>query len=280
MSITLAALPKKQTKDTVKIERIIVTPDMAAQWLEETNTHNRVVAQWQITKYASDMKHGRWKFTGDAIRFDASRRLLDGQHRLMACKRAGTPFETYVMYGLPSEVQDVMDTGKARKASDVISLRGITNSNKVSATVRQLIAYKKSMSAQTSAATTSEIVETLEQHPNITKSVGACYGIMRSMPHASIAFLHYVGTMFLDQTDAADAMAQVIKTGVPSYDGDAFHAFREKMLAVTSTSRMAPHVVRNGTFLAWNHFVQQKPLPRFVFVSEHVDIDGLDRSVL
>ena len=105
----------------MKIERIVITPDMAKVWLDK-NVKNRKLQRHTTSKYARDMLAGAWQVTGDAIRFDVHSNLLDGQHRLKACIEAGVPFETFVIYGLPTQTQDVMDIGKIRSATDTLAL--------------------------------------------------------------------------------------------------------------------------------------------------------------
>jgi hypothetical protein len=73
--------------------RMMVTPELAKQWLE-ANTHNRPLSEELVIAYMVDMLDGRWQYNGDAIRFDHTGRLIDGQHRLHACIEAGVPFET------------------------------------------------------------------------------------------------------------------------------------------------------------------------------------------
>lgn len=106
---------------TVKTRRTKITPKMAERWLE-ANTLNRSLRRHAVAKYASDIREGRWQFTGDAIRFNCDGTLIDGQHRLAAIVSAGAPIEAMVITGLPRDIQVVVDTGIARTLGDALRL--------------------------------------------------------------------------------------------------------------------------------------------------------------
>jgi len=102
---------------------IVVTPDMARRWLAR-NVCNRKLKPLAIAKYSRDMASGRWELTGEGIKFGLDENLKDGQNRLHACIKADTPFITFVIRGISSEAQRVMDTGVGRTASDALSIAG------------------------------------------------------------------------------------------------------------------------------------------------------------
>jgi len=102
-------------------EKMLITPQMAQLWLEK-NTHNRKISAQAIEKYARDMKAGAWKITNQGIGFDSGGNLTDGQHRLLACVRAGIPFESFVTFGLDPESQMVVDGGRLRSVGDQLLL--------------------------------------------------------------------------------------------------------------------------------------------------------------
>lgn len=106
---------------------VLVTPEMAAQWLDKCNTHNRPVKWMRVKQYAGAIRRGEWKLNGDAIRFDINNVLLDGQNRLWAVVEAEIPITTLVATDLPSDTQDTMDSGIRRSFSDVLALRGEKN---------------------------------------------------------------------------------------------------------------------------------------------------------
>lgn len=271
-----------KTHARITTEIVTVTPDIAEAWLEK-NEKNRKPANSIVARFARDMASGNWQLTGDAIRFDINGLLLDGQHRLMACRRAKKSFMTFVMYGLEPETQDVMDTGKVRKAQDALSLRGLTNANHLNGALRALIAYREgATSSRMVSCSTAEIIDTFERHPNITKSVAlANAGMPRTTPRGSLAMLHYLATAFLGQTAAANDLIQVFKTGIPTYHGDVMHVLRERFINLPKVGQNIKHVVASQTMhYAWNLFVEKRSVGILRWQKQFVEIDGVDRSIL
>jgi hypothetical protein len=113
----------------------IITPAMARQWLEKSNTKNRPMKEETVMAFARDMKSGNWLRTHQGIAFDADGRLLDGQHRLAAIVRSGVTIEMLVTTGLPSTVEgkaittmDAVDRGVPRSIADQLALsHGLKN---------------------------------------------------------------------------------------------------------------------------------------------------------
>lgn len=118
-----------------------ITPDIAEAWLGR-NTRNRNVKQRKVAQFKRAMKLGEWIVTGEAVKFAFDGRLLDGQNRLTAVVESGVTIRSLVVRGLPSEAQDVMDTGAARTAADALAIHGHANANVLGAAVRQLVLWK------------------------------------------------------------------------------------------------------------------------------------------
>ena len=74
-----------EEKITAKVETI--TPDIAKTMLGE-NVNNRRISHDNVNMFAREMRNGEWRFNGEAIKFSKDGRLLDGQHRLLAARRA------------------------------------------------------------------------------------------------------------------------------------------------------------------------------------------------
>lgn len=115
-----------------------ITPDMASTILDDYNTGNRPRKPSKIAEYAEDMANDRWPVTGDTLKFsDASPpKLRDGQNRLMACIRAGVPFKTHIVFGIPDSAFDVLDKGKNRSGSDILAIAGFGNTALLAGAIR------------------------------------------------------------------------------------------------------------------------------------------------
>lgn len=154
--------------DGITIEGVMVTPDLAAEWLTH-NTHNRSLKPTYRQRYAADMQTGEWTWTGEPIRFAADGRLLDGQNRLHALIDAEVTLPMLVIRGLPAEAQDDMDTGAPRKFADVLKLRGEPNANHLAALVRRVAAWDAGARRNLNSVVTSysALTRTLTEHPEL-----------------------------------------------------------------------------------------------------------------
>jgi hypothetical protein len=77
---------------------VTVDPDLANNWLNDHNTHNRHLAPSRVGLYAQTMSKGLWRHpTGEPLIFDRLGRLQDGQHRLAAQVKAGQTITYWVM---------------------------------------------------------------------------------------------------------------------------------------------------------------------------------------
>jgi hypothetical protein len=138
----LAALPYRSDE---AILRVLVTPAIAGRWLQ-TNRRNRILRPHLIKRYAQQMREGRWTLNGECIKFTASGYLLDGQHRLRAIIEADVPVVLEVRVGLPESAGLTIDTGAVRTATDVISMRGLTQweSRVMAGAIRLLLNHERS----------------------------------------------------------------------------------------------------------------------------------------
>lgn len=122
------------------LDRETISPKQAAEYLE-MNDQNRNLREKLVAKLVGAIKRGEWLETGDPIKFNGER-LIDGQHRLAAIARAGRRVPVWVARGVPSEAQEVVDTGAARTPGDMLALRGYSNVNVVAAIARLVWLYR------------------------------------------------------------------------------------------------------------------------------------------
>lgn len=105
----------------IKSEMILVTPEMATQFLAFNEQNRRVRMGW-VDYLAYTIKSGEWQSTHQGIAFSDSGRLLDGQHRMMAIVKADTPVNIMVTYGLPDDTFAAIDNGIKRTDEDLTRL--------------------------------------------------------------------------------------------------------------------------------------------------------------
>lgn len=124
----------------VRHKVVHITPKLAKLWLG-VNDKNRRLCKDTEAKYASQMTAGEWKLTGEAIIFSEAGRLLNGQHRLEACIKADTAFDSSVIFGIEDDAFAYMDKGKVRSDADVFSICGIKDSVAAAAVVLRVMKY-------------------------------------------------------------------------------------------------------------------------------------------
>jgi hypothetical protein len=84
------AIKASRNGTATSAEIVLVTLEIAAQWLDR-NPQNRRIVQSRVSFYAAQMQAGSWKLTHQGIAFDEYGNLVDGQHRLYAVILSGTP---------------------------------------------------------------------------------------------------------------------------------------------------------------------------------------------
>jgi hypothetical protein len=258
-----------------------ITPEVAAQWLGD-NIKNRPIQNSTVEAFKRDMLAGKWLFAGDPIRFNTKGELMDGQHRLTACVRAGLPFVAMVGRNLPDEIVEVIDTGRPRMPSDVLAMRGVPYAAIVAGAARWLIMLRtlaamnkqqtrpvkvgkkvvnKPILFQPYRVTTQEVLQVLEDHPELPASCKLKRNPVGIRP-SLLSAIHYAGYHLLGEQEKADAFKRVFVEGVAFYeDNDPALRLREvnvrnsekQLFASSSKALMA------GLY-AWNNFVLERPI--------------------
>lgn len=240
---TPAALPTAEV--------VLVDPWLARIWLAG-NTSNRRLRRLATEEYARDMAAGKWKLTGDAVKFAADGTLLDGQHRLHAIIEADVPVPMFVVRGIEKDAQAAMDIGRKRYAHDALRLRGQdTLAHEVSSITRSVLMY-----GGIDRPTVAEVVEFAEAHTarlmeaaqygHKIKGAGLRGGSIWGAAHFILAGI--------DEVDAA-AFAEAIASGVMLTDSDpVLHLRRRFLTGAPATHRDITSLRYNlsHVFRAWN----------------------------
>ena len=106
----------------ITTEQMLITPEMALDWLTSCNTHNRVVRPNGVHEIVEIIKRGEWQMTHQGIAFSDKDVLLDGQHRLLAIVETNTPVPMLVTRGLKEETFQAIDRGIKRNVGDALSM--------------------------------------------------------------------------------------------------------------------------------------------------------------
>lgn len=171
--------PTHPMKPTLTMDLVLVTPQMAEEWLEK-NTKNRTLNQTRVCTIAEDISRGSFLTTHQGVAFGVDGALLDGQHRLAAIVKAQAPVWLFVARDVPDGSMPVIDSGRSRSLGDRASLtEGWANGSRVMAVARLL--------AQVEAGNTtvgdSRIFDVARrEHAGIEWVVGLKLRQMRSAP--------------------------------------------------------------------------------------------------
>jgi len=180
----------KLTNTGPVVERMVITPDQALEWLEKTNTNNRKVSDKHVQRLARDMTDGKWVLTHAGIAFDPEGTLLDGQHRLWAICFSGVAIEMFVWRNVEPQSMMAIDSGKARSLADILNIAGENGdvSKNHLATLRAML----SGFGNPPVLSPSEASETLRRHheaiafavanlPTVTSARGVNTAITRAV---------------------------------------------------------------------------------------------------
>ncbi len=160
---------KKKPAGKMYFEHILVTPKLAAQWLEKQNSadndRNRNVRPAKVAAFTRAMKEGRWRATHQGISFDENGNLLDGQHRLLAIVASGISILMIVVYNQPRRNMSVIDRGSTRTTGDTLRiLYGMDNATKRGSAARMVLAIKRGAYGGHMVLEDEEVAEELIQN--------------------------------------------------------------------------------------------------------------------
>lgn len=129
------------TNQTLWVGIVDFTPEDAAYILENVNLKNRSLVTNNVEKIRSSMEKDSWVINGETIIFSKDGELLNGQHRLSACAQSGKIFSSLTVVGVSEEAFSTLDSGRKRRAQDILSIDGHRNACVLAATVRNFKEY-------------------------------------------------------------------------------------------------------------------------------------------
>ncbi len=137
----------------MKTSVVLVTPELAAEYLSK-NIGNRKINESHLEFLVKQMQKGTFKEeTGDAIRFTGDfEKLIDGQHRLTAIIKSNKSFNLLIITDCNIDAFSVIDTGRTRKASDILSIKNFKHSTLLATAVRKYLVLNNSDSRKLLAA--------------------------------------------------------------------------------------------------------------------------------
>jgi hypothetical protein len=257
--------PIKATMAKQYSEIVKVTPAMAKKFLAKSKNVRNLVED-RAMSLANQMLRGFWELNGQTLKFDTEGNLTDGQHRCRACIMAGIPFETWVVYNVPSSIN--IDTGIMRTTSQLLGGEGYKDANKLAASVNYIYWFQlKKMFTNVGGAPTlcrTEALQMIDRNPEIQESVrftnktNAIFN--RHALHAALHFLFAQRTDF----DLASEFYAALITGENLNSMSPIYHLREKLLRhKQGLGKLSPNPYAGLIIKGWNYWFQNKSIKNF-----------------
>ncbi len=237
-----------------------VTPELAALWMTR-NDKNRPLRQHRVETMARDMSHDTWAYTGEAIKFSTTGRLIDGQHRLSGIVKSNTTCKMLVVLDLPDESQAYMDAGARRTAGDALSFRGEANSKLLASTVRFAINFEAKTAGTRDSVSHSAIIEWLTEHPDIRRYVGMVAKYTSKIDMKPSVFAYALYRLFqIDERDATAFLGAIVEMRSTG-NGDPIYALLQRFrTARRNRETLQPTTELSFIFRTWNAMRKRESL--------------------
>ena len=116
---------------------VTITPEYAQRLLDSMPDYQRRPSKLAVTGYACDMLDGNWNpNTGEPIKINRQRQMVDGQHRCLAVIESGVPIKATLAIGVDDEAYKVIDSGRKRSIADAL---GISHGKDVGAVSKAIV---------------------------------------------------------------------------------------------------------------------------------------------
>lgn len=160
--------------DGVVSEPMMVSPELAAKWLEK-NVNNRNLNKATVAKYVASMKSGEWMLNGEAICFDKQGGLINGQHRLQAVCLFGQSVPFMVTRGIERKAFVTYDNGRLRTPGEMLhSATQCSNYNSCAAAVKSALLLNRGVinfGSLSTAITRQEIIGYYMEHGELIQAL-------------------------------------------------------------------------------------------------------------
>lgn len=254
MTAQVRQLPAAPTEG-LSTEIVRVTPKMAEAW-HGKQKRNRHVNLRLVIKYAQDMAAGNWRMTGEAIKFAYDGQLIDGQHRLLAIMESGVTLPLMVIKGLHPDTQDVMDTGRARTASDALTIHGFENAHISASAAKVVIVYESGLfyvDKKRQQVTHQQVIDFVSGNHLLAFAASRAGRIARAAdmpPSIACACLYMLSKV---DAEAAEEFFERVADGVGLPSGSPILALRDRLHDVRRNRINLPVEARVAlVFRAWN----------------------------
>jgi hypothetical protein len=222
----------------MRIERTYVTPTMADEWLSKRWEKQRPLREGHVQRLIADLTVGRYHFGPQTIVFDQRGRLVDGQHRLEACRRCGVSFETLVAWEVDEAVVPKLGQAEGWSLAALLNLHtearqfGAQHNVATASSVGSFLF--KQLTGKRRRPTDDEAVAVIVHfRDSILWSLEACSVKALSKVAVRSAFV----VMHSSRPGSFEMFAEKVRTGVGLTRNDPALTLRDYLISESSTFR-------------------------------------------
>lgn len=246
---------------TLSFRNQVISPQVAAELLAKNSDNYRNIQKSRVSKYAKEMKLGRWLKNGEAIKMYSNGVLADGQHRLSAVIESGQTVPMLVIDGIDPSV-GVMDRQRPRTVPQQLKRLGIKNVNEIASMSRLAIMHEKGTWGKVGGGDDtiidSEIVEFAVKNDNKLQDAFRASRPLKNLRKAVrtlSAAIFAVGTDYPSESETAKWFADALEKGCDLSPDEPVLHLRNRILSQTESSKMSPQMLKGLITLAWNKTV-------------------------
>jgi hypothetical protein len=155
-----------------------IGPEEANKILTESQ-YQRKHSRSTVSKYARDMKAGKWEFNASPIRYNGEEegnpQLLDGQHRLRAVIEANMVMPFLVISGIEKDSIRTMDDGKMRSLAQKFYIDGEKSPDVLASMIQLLAVYRAKGKFSGPAFSSLEYYDVLNREGNSARQLAKEY---------------------------------------------------------------------------------------------------------
>lgn len=261
-------------KLSVSVE--VITPGKADDYLA-TMVKNRTVSVRSEDQYVRAILTNNWD-PSSMIAFDEDGHLIDGQHRMLAVKKANMPATFTVLRGVPRE--SMFDIGRPRSVTDNLRITGIIDESFVSKnhTAVATFCIKLNKGRDGEKYSPNEIAQFISKHAEtMTTAIQMCIKNGTGHPITKKAALMAAGMYALESGVDASLLSDFFKIVASGYavkdshDPSPAQTLRKQIQGIIGhRSFMEREQLCMAAELAINDFVLNKPRMKRYTVLKHV----------
>lgn len=232
-----------------------ITPQIAEEWLKH-NTRNRKISDRLVLTYAETMLEGEWRLNGEPIIFDRNGKLQSGQHRLLAILESGVTIRSVVVRGAEPEAIYSLESGRRRRLTDVLTLKGETNVGALSGALSWTWRWENHlMDRGGEVPTHTHQLRVLEKNPALREALSQGGRVHSTMGVSTALMSAVYYQLSLINLEDADYFWEQITTGEGlSSEDPAFVWRRWVMKSRHKDKRPSSATLAAVTVKAWNAF--------------------------